>query len=306
MSKASSRWSGGWLVAAAATLWGTTGTAQALAPAAAQPMTVGTIRLVVGALALLALATLRGEFASISNWRGWPPRSTLLAAVSMAAYQLFFFAGVARTGVAVGTIVGIGSTPVAAGILGLLLRNERPNRRWALATVIAITGCALLIVAGRSVRIDVLGIFLAIGAGVVYALYTLLSKDLLDTHPAGAVMSVTFLLGALLLSPILLFGDLSWLALPRGAAVALHLGVVTVGIAYLLFAIGLSGVSVATAATLTLAEPLTAGILGIFVLNEQLTPLAALGIGLLFTGLLVLATQPAPVTHRPDIPEGNF
>ena len=66
------------------------------------------------------------------------PRLALgLAAGGMAAYQPLFFGGVARTGVAVGTMVGIGSAPVFAGLLGLLLRGERPGRRWAAATLSA-------------------------------------------------------------------------------------------------------------------------------------------------------------------------
>ena len=286
-----SRLSGGWFILAAAFLWGTTGTAQAFAPPDAQPMTIGTMRLAIGAVALCFLAAYRGELGRVRQWRSWPPVTTTIAAASIAAYQLFFFAAVARTGVAVGTIVGIGSTPIAAGILVLLVYREWPGRRWMVATALAIAGCSLLILASESIRTDLVGIFLAVAAGASYALYTLLSKDLLDKQPAGAVVTVTFSLGVLLLLPILLFGDLSWLLEPRGMAVALHLGVVTVGIGYLLFAIGLTAIPVATTATLTLAEPLTAGLLGVFVLGEQLTTPAMIGIGLLLAGLLILALQ---------------
>jgi DME family drug/metabolite transporter len=44
---------------------------------------------------------------------------------------------------------------------------------------------------------------------------------------------------------------------------------------------------VATAATLSLAEPLTAGTLGVVVLGERLTPLALTGVGLLLCGLVL-------------------
>jgi DME family drug/metabolite transporter len=101
-----------------------------------------------------------------------------------------------------------------------------------------------------------------------------------------------------LLLPLLFVNDLTWLAEPRGLTVALHLGIVTVGIAYLLFALGLTAVSVATAATLTLAEPLTAGTLGILVLGERLTLPIMLGLGLLLAGLLVLATRRETPRHE--------
>jgi DME family drug/metabolite transporter len=76
--------------------------------------------------------------------------------------------------------------------------------------------------------------------------------------------------------------------------VTLHLGLVTVSLAYNLFALGLSRVPVATAATLTLAEPLTAGLLGVFLLGEPLTPLAGLGILLIFTGLALVSVGQRP------------
>jgi len=249
------------------------------------------MRLLIGALALWFLAAHRRELDNLRKWRSWPLATTLAAAAGVAAYQIFFFAAVARTGVAIGTIVGIGSTPIAAGILVLLVHRESPGRRWMVATGIAIVGCALLILSSESVRTDLVGIFLAVAAGTSYALYTMLSKDLLDEHPAGAVLTVTFSLGVIMLLPVLIFGDLSWLKEPSGMAVALHLGVVTVGFAYLLFAIGLAVIPVATAATLTLAEPLTAGLLGVFLLGETLTATAVLGIALLLAGLLILTVQ---------------
>jgi DME family drug/metabolite transporter len=104
-------------------------------------------------------------------------------------------------------------------------------------------------------------------------------------------MAVTFSLGALLVLPLLIQADLGWLARPNGWLVITHLGVVTAALAYILFAYGLRLVPVATAATLTLAEPLTAGLLGFFFLREPLTLPALLGILLIFAGLVVLSTE---------------
>lgn len=291
---------GGWMVLAAAVLWGTTGTAQAFAPTGASPLAVGAVRLTVGTLALGVIAAKHGHLRALREWRDWPVAITILAAAAVAAYQLLFFAGVARTGVAIGTIVGIGSTPVAAGLFTFLAYRQLPGRRWLLATILALLGCALLILQGQNVQVDPLGILLAMGAGAAYALYTLLSKALLALQPRGAVLFVTFSVGSLFLLPVLLFSDLTWLREPLGVIVALHLGIVTVGIAYQLFALGLTTVSVASAATLTLAEPLTAALLGVFVLGETLAGPALLGIALLLSGLLLLVLRPRrPATIAP-------
>jgi len=279
---------GYWLVLMAACLWGTNGTAQALAPQGAQPIIIGTLRIALGGLTLLIIAALRGVLRDGKRWLFWP---TVIGALSMAAYQMFFFAGVARTGVAVGTIVGIGSTPILAGPIGYLVRGERPSRRWAIATALGVIGCAVLITAGESIHIDLLGIFLATCAGGSYAVFTTVSKGLIEEHAPEAVMAVTFCLGALFVLPLLFTADLHWLAQPAGMLVIFHLGVITAALAYTLFARGLRLVPVATAASLTLGEPLTAGLLGVFVLREPLTILAALGILLIFTGLVFLSTE---------------
>jgi drug/metabolite transporter, DME family len=275
-----------WMILAAGVLWGTTGTAQALAPSGAQPLTVGALRLAIGGLTLLGLALGRRAFVGGGKW---PLRSTIAAAVLTALYQLTFFAAVARTGVAVGTIVGIGSAPVVGGILGRLLHGEVLTRRWLVATILAVAGCTLLALSGGgTVRIDPLGIVLALGAGASYAGYTLAVKNLLPGRSPDAVMAVVFCLGALLLSPFLFSGELSWLLQPRGLAVALHLGVFATALSYWFFARGLSTVPVSTAVTLSLAEPLTAALLGVTLLNEQLTLIALGGIVLIFSGLVVL------------------
>jgi DME family drug/metabolite transporter len=213
-----------------------------------------------------------------------------MAIGAIAGYQLFFFAGVARTGVAVGTVVAIGAAPVLAGLMGLLLLKERPTRRWLAATLLAVAGCTLLIVTGGDVRIDLPGIILAVGAGAAYALYTIASKELLRAQPPDAVTAVAFFGGALLLAPLLLFVDLGWLAQPQGVLVALHLGLVTTALAYMLYIRGLLTLPTATAVTLALAEPLTAALLGTLVLGERLSVPSLLGMALIFAGLIVLTT----------------
>jgi DME family drug/metabolite transporter len=273
------------LVLGAAVLWGTTGTAQALAPPGATPMTVGALRLAIGGGALLALALARSELKA----RGWPWRPTLAGAVAVASYQLCFFGGVQRTGVAVGTIVAIGSAPVAAGVLGVIVRREAPSWRWALATTLAVLGCGLLVGSEGELSADTLGVLLALGAGLSYAVYAVASKSLLDRDPPTAVMAVIFSLGALLLFPLLVGADLTWLASARGLAVAAHLGLIATSLSYFLFARGLARVPVAAAATLSLAEPLTAALLGVLVLQERLSPISLLG-GALVLGSLALLT----------------
>jgi DME family drug/metabolite transporter len=279
---------GHWLVLAAAVLWGTTGTAQAFAPAGFDPLVIGALRLLVGGSALLLLAVGRRELGRLKDWR---LRPTLLAAIFTACYQLCFFAAVAKTGVAVGTVVGIGSAPIAGGLLGLLFRGEKLGRRWVFATLLAIAGCALLSLTGGEVAVDLSGLLLAIGAGIFYAAFTLEFKKLLETQTSIAATAIVFFLAALLLLPLLLQADIDWLLQPRSIAVALHLGLVATALSYLLFARGLQSVQVSTAVTLALAEPMTATLLGTLLLSEQLSAQALCGVALIFGGLMLLVLK---------------
>ena len=283
---------GVWFVLGAALLWGTTGTAQAFAPSGFDPMVIGALRLLIGGVALLGLALYRRELGRLRDWN-WLP--LFMAAVFTASYQLCFFAAVARTGVAVGTIVGIGSAPVIGGFLGRVFRGETLSRRWMIATSLAIAGCSLLSLSGGDIAIDPVGILLAVGAGAAYAAYTLMIKGLLEKHAPNAVMALVVCLGAILISPVLVNCELDWLLQPRSIGVVMHLGLATMALSYWLFARGLQTVQVATAVTLSLAEPMTAATLGIVVLGEQLNIQAFTGISLIFAGLVVLVARRLPV-----------
>lgn len=280
---------GVWFVLSAAILWGTTGTSQGLAPEGVQPAAIGAMRLAIGGMCLLILAVYRKR---LFNGRRWPLASTAASVIFVAAYQICFFAGVAKTGVAVGTVVAIGSSPIAAGLLGWIIRKERLGRKWYAATGLSVSGCILLITASDQLSVNLPGILLALGAGFSYAAYTVGMKALLDSQSPDAVTAVVFSLAAILLAPVLFTSDLSWVAQPEGLAIVMHLGILATALSYWLFARGLQTVFVGTAATLTLAEPLTAALLGLVVLGERLAPLEIAGICLLFAGIALLAIGP--------------
>ncbi len=272
------------LVLLSALCFGTTGTAQALGPQAS-PAVVGSARILVGgALLLLVTRILRGQTLP------WARRPVALGALGVAGYQLTFFAAVSETGVAVGTVVALGSGPVFTGMLGRLVHREGLTRRWMLATGLAVAGVTVLVAAGAAARIAPGGVLLALAAGLSYAAYTVAAKGLLTTgHQPEAVMARLFGWGALLLLPVLVVAGPGELATPSGVALAVYLGAVPTALAYVLFARGLRRLPAGEVATLTLAEPLTAAALGAIVLGERPGVLALGGVALVLAGLVVLA-----------------
>ncbi len=274
------------MVLLAALMWGTTGTALALAPSDAAPLAVGAVRIAIGGALLVVIALVRGGLIGPR----WPLLPAAVAATAVAIYQLAFFEGVARVGVAVGTILAIGSAPAFAGALGWLVLHERPTTRWLMATAIAVAGLVLLVLQSGAAITSTAAVVLPLIAGAGYAVYAIASKRLLPAGDAVSVAAIGFGGGAVLLVPVLLVADLRWLADPRGAAVAIELGVFATALAYILFNRALVRLPVSWGATLSLAEPLTASLLGMVVLGESLTPLQLVGAGLVAAGLAALAT----------------
>ena len=221
-----------------------------------------------------------------------PPGLVLLGGAAVLAYQPTFFAGVRLNGVAVGTVVALGAAPALTGLLEWLVTGRRPSQRWFIATGCAVIGVALLggMVDRADAGISLGGIAGSLGAALSYAVYALATKRLLEdgtsaTTAIGSIFGTAALLGA----PLLLFVDLSWLGSTSGMALVVWLAVVTVALAYVLFAFGLKSLRASTVSTLTLVEPMTACLLGLLLLDERLSIPGWIGLVVLLAGVALLA-----------------
>ncbi len=130
------------------------------------------------------------------------------------------------------------------------------------------------------------GLALSLAAGAGYAAYTVAAKELMR-RGAGPEesMATAFGLGGILLVPVLLIAGVAWLATAEGLLVALWLGLATLASAYVLFGRGLRVLPAGPVATLVLAEPLVATLLGVGLLGETIGALGWLGAALVATGL---------------------
>lgn len=290
----------------AALCFSTTASSQIILAVEASPISVGAARLVVGGAILALVAAIRhrpgpadaGSRRSSAASPGPASRPSfrlllLVGVVGVVAYQPAFFAGAGINGVAVGTVVALGSAPVMTGLLSGLLERRSPGPRWMLATALAILGMLLIsgLLSGAGVgEVDPLGLLCSVGAGASYALYTIASKRLLDRgwNPSTTMGAMYGIAGVCSL-PLVLVGGTGWLLTPNGIALALWLGAVTTALGYLLFGWGLKHLAPTTVSTLTLAEPLLATLLGIIVLGERLSLGTTVGLAGIAAGLVVLS-----------------
>ena len=275
----------------AALLFGTTGTAQALGPEL-EPLAVGTARIAIGAALLVLIALVSGRF----QLGGADRRLILLSGACVTAYQATFFAAVDDTGVAVGTVVAIGSAPVFTGLLARTFAGEQLTRRWAGATALGCAGvCTLVLGSGSGGEVSLPGVGLALLAGAGYAGYAVAGKKLMDQGSTPeALMASVFTIGAVCLVPLLAFIPTGALLTGQGLALAFYLGALPTAAAYILFARGLERIGAGETATLTLAEPVTAAALGFAVLGERPGAAALAGAALVLAGLALLALRTNP------------
>ena len=282
------------LVLAAASLFGTVGTARVLGPDASA-WSVGALRLAAGAALLVAIAA--ASSAGLAGVRAAARRpAAWLAGLGMAAFQVTFLAAVELTGVALGTLVAIGSAPVFSGMITRVV-----SRAWVASTALALAGLALLTLGGSGGdgTVSPAGLALALGAGLSYATYTVASHALVGrgVHPAASA-AAAFALAAVMLAPGAGVGGLAWATTGAGVGMVAWLALGPTALAYLLFNRGLRELPASTVSTLGLVELVVAAGLGVVVLGERLAPVALLGGALVVLGLLVLARSLAAPRRR--------
>jgi DME family drug/metabolite transporter len=284
-------------VLAASVLWGTTGTAATLAPGVG-PLAIGAAAMGLGGLlrALIATRPLTRERAVLLAQR----RLVLLGGLAVAVYPLAFYTSMRLAGVAVGTVVSIGSGPLASALAERILDKNRLTARWLAGAALGLAGMVLLCLAEAagphpghaSSGATLLGVALGLVAGTTYALYTWTAHRLIGRGVSTrATMGAVFGLGGLLLLPVLLATGAPLVASWPSAAVGAYMALVPMFTGYLLFGWALAHVPATTATTLTLLEPAVATLLAVTIVGEHLPAGGWAGLALI-AGCLAVLTAP--------------
>lgn len=288
-------------VVGASTLWGTTGTVATFAPSVS-PLAIGAVAMGVGGL-LQALYAVR----PIANhWAGLRGRWLLvsLGAAAVAVYPLAFYSSMHLSGVALGTVIAIGSAPLASAVIERVADRKELTRRWVLGALTGVAGAGLLCFsadgAGRPGGLAEAwampaGIVLGLVAGITYALYSWAAHRLIGGGvPSRAAMGAVFGLGGLLLMPVLALTGRPLVESWGNFTVGAYMALVPMFAGYVLFGWGLARVRASTATGLSLMETVVAAVLAVVVVGERLPALGWLGVAMVLASLFVLTPrQPA-------------
>ena len=282
-----SKYQGPLFVLFASLCFSTTGTAQALAPEGATPQVIGGLRLLLGFIALFLWCLFTHKMPNLKNL---PKRVTVISALGVVTCQMCYFAAAKATGVAVSAVVACGFIPVATGVVAFIFIKERPKVVWYAATIIAVTGLALLSLS-PDMQAKPLGLLLACTASVGYAFYSVFAKKIVANNDPATVVMVLFAIGGTLAIPLFIIYPTDWIFTTRGMLVALHLGLVATALGYGTFMAGLKTTPASTCATINLSEAIMAACWGIFLLGEQLGALHWTGMAMIFGAVTLLTLK---------------
>ncbi len=203
--------------------------------------------------------------------------------------QLFFIGGLARSTVAhTGLIVALG--PVMVLVIAVLIRLEALTTWKFVGMMISFVGVGILTVdkAARGNGEHWMGDLILLAGTAVFAVYTILVKELANQYDTLTLNTLIFVLGAILMVPFCAraVAATNWAGLRLeawwGLAFMILFGSV---VPYVLFAYALTELAASRVAAFNYLQPVIASSLGIWVLSEKLTTKVLIGGALILAGV---------------------
>lgn len=296
-------------VCAAAVLWGTGGLVVTLLHErdGFGAMTVSAWRMLLAAIALGAFVVVTARVGAVVETMRSHPVLVVVVGCGTAAYQGLYFVSVLLVGVSIATVVSLGLAPILAAAWEHLAAGTRLTVREAGVLSAALGGLVLISLAaghgsGGPGGRPVLGLVLAVAAGVTYGATTVLGHKLAQRVDAVALTTCATAAGAVLLAPFIGVAAAAGKPVltddPVSLALLAYLGVATMAVSYGLLYAGLRTTSGSAATVATLVEPLSAAALAALLLGERLAWSGVLGGALILLAVVALRPsdeRPAPV-----------
>jgi len=261
------------------------------------PLSFTIVRFFVAALFLAGVMFVTGEPFAIER------RDRLaivkLGFIGITLYNLFFMYGLKYT-TASHSALFISLSPLFAVLLQARMGKERLTPAIALGLLLASTG-VYLVISGRQggfsfTASSLNGDLLTLCASVLWALYTLKAKPLLEKYSAVTITATSMAAGTVLLLPIGLHELLnqSWTAVsPQSWAAFGFSAIVSAGIAFSLWYQGVRRIGVTRTIAYHYLVPFVAVVFAVLFLGEHITLLQVAG-GIAIIGGVAVVQRVTP------------
>lgn len=276
-------------VLVAASLWGGMYVVSAATFERIPPVTLGSLRLVVGVVVLGLLFRGRPRLAHA-------PRGRLVAAGAILALTLVLqFVGTDLTGAAEGALLTT-TTPAFVLVFAAAMEGSSARRLAWLGVGAALAGVAVLAARNASPAglggSALVGDLLLVGSAATWALFSSVGRPLVAAVGAFRAIFGASLVAIVLLLPLAPF-ELAGRTLPPldlGTVGAVgYLGVMATAVAWSLWYRGYAAAPPTLTAALFFAQPLVGATLGVVFLSETLGPGFAIGATFIVVGVLAIA-----------------
>lgn len=276
----------------AATLWGAAGgVGGILVDQGWNPIVIslyrGVLTLVFAVIWCLASRDIRG-FTQIRLW-GW----SSLAGVGVAGAFSFYFLAMQASGVAVAATL-LYSAPIFVYLTGLLIGTELLQRSKVVGVTLVFFGVTLLtgVIGQASLAVTPFAVVSGLLAGVFYAAFIFGFREASQIGSIQTVMVVAFAVESL--SLLAITGPDAWPAGLSGfdATLILLLGLFGGGLSFLLYIEGMRHTPPTLASLTAMAEPITAALFGLIVLDQLLSCSQAVGAAVIVVTVSCLTARP--------------
>lgn len=270
-------------------VWGINFTVIKVGLESLEPFAFNALRFPVASLVLLFVLMGRGQL-SLPD-REDLPRILVLGLLGNVVYQVNFIIGIDRT-LAGNASLLLATTPVWTAVLSAGVGHERLRGAFWLGLSGAIAGMVLVVIGNRAdLELSgetAAGDLLMVGASMVWAVYTVGSRDLIRRYgplPLAAWTLWAGTAGLLILgAPELLRTDFSQIGIVAWAGV-LYAGALGIGVAYALWYYGVDVMGSARTALYSNAVPVVAIVVAWIWLSEQPTGRQMVGAALILGGI---------------------
>jgi len=267
-------------VVAAASLWGTLGIfAKILYAEGVSFEALVAVRAGGGFLVMLGFMLLTRRTSQLKVAARDLVHLVPLGVVSIGAFYLLYFYTVQESPVGTAAILLYSSSAFVVVLARVFLKEALSLAR-IMALFLTALGIVLVVGAYDPSTLDVrpVVVLTGLGAGLSYGLYSVVGKPLAGRLPSFVIVSYILGIGGvvLLLFALPTLHTLSGLSADAYALLGTTIVVHTV-LTYALYTFGLQRLEAGQAAILATVEPVVAGLLGVALLNEEVTALKVLG-----------------------------
>jgi drug/metabolite transporter (DMT)-like permease len=271
-------------------VWGASFIATKIAVGEISPIAVVWIRFAMGIPILLFAVIIRKQFAFPKGNEWW--YFALLGFLGISFHQWLQSNGL-KTAQATTTAWIVSTSPAFIAILGWMVLKEKLNLMQSSGILLAMLGVLAVVSKGDLSTIAVgsfgtTGDFLILISAVNWAVFSILSRRGLKTHPSTRMTFWVMTIGWLITS-VAFLANKSYTEIPlldsRGWIAMIFLGIFTTGLAYIAWFDALSQLPAAQTGAFLFVEPLTSMVVAAIILNEQITPVSILGGAVILFGI---------------------